>query len=534
MSSITWMRQRLVQTLSRTLGSSLMSTLYTTSAGPMKHIASLLLMVAPFTAAFAAQADAPPLLNAPYITGTHYTARELAPAYLDDVGQPVTDDRLEAISRRVEEMYRRDGFLIPLIVTQSAGGPVPHLHVFEARVAEVRIRGDAGAYRGRVEAIAAALRAQPLLHKANTQRAIHTLEDLPGLSVRASFEPLASGRNAFALTLSVGFERADGNLTLSSRVADEIGDALVHGRLSLNSLLGTGEELIFTAATSTSASKYRYFSARAGRAFGPLHLDLLASRADAHTHPESDYAATRYALEASMAALRRNGLVIRPLVAAAVRNARDDDSAGDPWNTTRTRSVLGGMEVSDKREARITRVRVTAERGLDVWNAGTYRRSGAAADVAFTKAAFEASHSVVLAPGWQIRALAEGQWSGDDLPSGERFVYGGAQFGRAFDSGTLIADSGATASLQLDRYHQWNNPWLNYGRVFVQADYAIGKDNVDASRDDLRGASFSAGVSARSHALTTTVELGYALKRVTGSDPQANKLSAFFSTLYAF
>jgi hemolysin activation/secretion protein len=497
----------------------------------MKHIASILLLLAPLPAAFAAEAQ--PLLNAPYITGTHYTARELVPAYLDDVGQPVTDDRLEAISQRVEEMYRRDGFLIPLIVTQSATGPTPHLHVFEARVAEVNIRGDAGAYREKVEAIAAELRAQPVLHKAQTQRAIHAIEDLPGLTVRAAFEPVESGRNAFALTLSVGFERMNGSAALSNRVSDDIGDGLVYGRLVLNSVLGASERLTFTAAGSTSLSKYRYFSARAERGFGPLHLDLQASRADAHTQPQSNYIATRYSVEASIAALRRNGLTVRPLVSASLRNASDHDGAGDPWNITHTRSVLGGVEISDKRDARVTRVRATAERGLDIWKASTYQRHGSPADVVFTKAAFEASHSVVLAPGWQARALAEGQWTRDDLPSGERFVYGGAQSGRAFDSGAIFTDTGATVSLQLDRYRQWNNAWLNYGRAFVQADYAIGKDNVDGS-DRARGASLSLGLSARSHALTSTVELGYALKRVSGGDAQAHRLGAFFSTQYAF
>src|SRR5690606_19395534 len=105
-------------------------------------------------------------LSAPYITGSHYSARELLAAYLEDVGHPVTAERLETIARRIEEMYRRDGFVAPQVVTQQAGGPTPHLHVFEVRIVGVSIHGDAGKYRARVAAAAAQLESQGVLHQA--------------------------------------------------------------------------------------------------------------------------------------------------------------------------------------------------------------------------------------------------------------------------------------------------------------------------------------------------------------------------------
>lgn len=499
----------------------------------MKHIAAVLAcFTGPFAIADAGAAGADaPLLNAPYITGTHYSARELLPAWFDEVGQPVNSERLDAIARRIEQMYQRDGFLIPLIVTEGAAGSTPHLHVFEARVHEVQVRGDAGAHRARVAAVAAQLESQPVLHKSVTQRAIHELEQLPGLSVRAGFDPVPGNPNSFALTLRVRFARTEGSLGVSSRVSDEIGDALLSARLRLNGALGMGERLSFTAASSSTFGNYAYASGRVEKQLGRLDVGLFASHAESDTAPDSSYDAQRYAFETGLTWLRADGLVIRPLLALSARNTRHEDDDGAAWSLTRTRTVEAGIETSLRQESRVTRLRIAGERGLDGWNALAYRRNSAAPDHTFTKFTLDAAHARVLAPGWQLRAGLEGQWSDADLPPGERFTYGGSQFGRAFDPGAMIADRGASGSLQLDRYRQWDSGWLDYGRAFVQADYAIGQVKGSNGYDTLRGASASAGVAGRVHGLTTTLEAGYALQ---GVEPDANRLRFFVSTQYAF
>ncbi len=503
----------------------------------MKHIAAVLacfatqVAIADTGGAAAAVTGRDPLLNAPYITGTHYSARDLLPAWFDEVGQPVNSERLEAIARRIEQMYQRDGFLIPLIVTEGAAGSTPHLHVFEARVHAVQVRGDAGAHRARVAAVAAQLESQPVMHKSMTQRAIHELEQLPGLSVRAGFDPVPGNPNSFALTLRVRFERTEGSLGVSSRVSDEIGDALLSARLTLNGALRMGERLSLTAASSSTFGNYAYASGRVEKQLGRLDVGLFTSHAESNTAPDSNYDAQRYAFETGITWLRSDGLVIRPLVALAARNARHEDDEGEAWSFTRTRSLEAGVETRLRKEGRVTHLRIAGEKGLDGWNASGHRRNSVAPDITFTKFTLDAAHAQVLTPGWQLRAGLEGQWSQADLPPGERFTYGGSQFGRAFDPGEMIADRGASASLQLDRYRQWNSGWLDYGRAFVQADYAIGEVKGSSGYHTLRGASASAGVAGRMHGLTTTLEAGYALQRV---EADSNRLRFFISTQYAF
>src|SRR5690606_6205648 len=267
------------------------------------------------------------------------------------------------IARRVEQLYQRDGYLVPLIVPGDGDGATPHLHVFEARVAEVRVRGDAGAYRDAVAAVAARLEAQPVLHKAFTQRAIHELEDLPGLSVEAGFAPHDDDPNAFELTLDVGYERTDGLLSFSSRVSDDIGDGLLSARVGFNSAFGTGERLTLTAASSTTFGVYTYFGGRVERRFGLLDVDVSGSLADADIGTDSNYDAARLALELSTA-MRRGSLVVRPLVALSMRNAEDHDDAGAAWEITRTRSIEAGVELTHRLETGVTQLRIGTERGI--------------------------------------------------------------------------------------------------------------------------------------------------------------------------
>lgn len=494
----------------------------------MRHIPALLTALA-LAATSIARAAEP--LSAPYITGSHYSARELLAAYLEDVGHPVTAERLETIARRIEEMYRRDGFVAPQVVTQQAGGPTPHLHVFEVRIVGVSIHGDAGKYRARVAAAAAQLESQGVLHQARMRRVIGDLAELPGLAVRTSFVPAEQARNAYVLRLDVEHRRIDGRVVATSRVADELGDGLFSAQLAMNSVLGAGERLTATAASSSTFGLYSYFSGRVERRFGPVDVALTASRADADMHAESHYDSQRFGLEARAAVLRTERLVLRPFAGLAVRNASDRDSLGEAWSLTRTRAAQAGLELTHGDATASTHWRLAGVRGLDAWDARTLLRNADAPDTTFTKVMLDLQHARTLAPGWLLRAGAEAQWSGDDLPAGERFTYGGAPFGRAFDPGAMLADRGATASLQVEHSRGFDSAWFDSGRIYLQGDYGLGREAAAGAAGLLRGASVSLGLGARTQALTTTFELGYAVKRL---EPDSRRLRAFVTTQYAF
>lgn len=74
-------------------------------------------------------------------------------------------------------------------------------------------------------------------------------------------------------------------------------------------------------------------------------------------------------------------------------------------------------------------------------------RSGARADYNIVRAA--ASVSRALGGDWQVRAIANGQYSADALIPGEQFGAGGAASVRGFAEREIANDSGASANLEL-------------------------------------------------------------------------------------
>ena len=99
--------------------------------------------------------------------------------------------------------------------------------------------------------------------------------------------------------------------------------------------------------------------------------------------------------------------------------------------------------------------------------------------------------------------------SNDSLPPGERFAFGGSRFGRAFDPATLIGDSGAAGSFQVEHLRNWQSAFLESGRVFIQADYDYSELNV--SRQSMTAASVTMGFGARVASLLGSLELSHSL-----------------------
>jgi len=125
---------------------------------------------------------------------------------------------------------------------------------------------------------------------------------------------------------------------------------------------------------------------------------------------------------------------------------------------------------------------ITAElsRGLDILGAsdgqyGGQSRQPSRADghVAFTKLTLNASRRQKLGDKWAVLLSLSGQKSDERLLSNEEYYLGGAQFGRAFDSGEISGDDGAAAlvELQYGEFLSWK--YLDSYQVYGYYDFGI-------------------------------------------------------------
>jgi hemolysin activation/secretion protein len=121
-----------------------------------------------------------------------------------------------------------------------------------------------------------------------------------------------------------------------------------------------------------------------------------------------------------------------------------------------------------------------------------------------------------LSPRWRVRLDAQGQWSDADLPAGERFTFGGATFGRAFDPAELIGDKGAAVGVQLEHVQRWKQTWLQQSSVYVHSDYGYASDRYYGSDD---AASVSAGIKAWLPSALARLELSVPMMRGVSERP---------------
>ena len=94
---------------------------------------------------------------------------------------------------------------------------------------------------------------------------------------------------------------------------------------------------------------------------------------------------------------------------------------------------------SDSRARRVVSAALTLSRGLDFLGADV---PDAVGEAGFSKVNGRASLDQAIGAHVALRLRASGQWTRDPLPAVERFAVGGADFGRAFETGLINADRG--------------------------------------------------------------------------------------------
>jgi hemolysin activation/secretion protein len=478
---------------------------------------SILSTIAIATAMPLQAAEQPVLFSSAFITGSHtYEATDFAAIIGPHVGRPVSSELMQQLAADIERLYRSDGYVSPTVLQADSefGSSTPRLHVYEAQIAEVVLRGNCGPYCDVIRADASALESS-VIHKQRSRAHLRAIEQLPGVELSAVFEPRASEPNRYNLILTVSYQAVQVAAYLHNRGAEDSGRTVLGARTTFNGLLGIQEALTVRAAASSNIDDYHFVGGQLDRRFANVaaSLDASASRIGTDWHYSND----RARLEFRTAAFDDGVLRVEPLIAFGASDSEGREVEEDYFASVRTRTLEAGIATRKASVGSATEVWSAVERSLGAFGAAVRTSDAAPYDVVFTKAVLDASHVHVLGPRWRLRAELEGQFSNDSLPPGERFTFGGARFGRAFDPASLIGDSGAAGSLQVEYLRQWQSALLDSGRVYVQADYGFSRLNL--SHQSMNAASMSVGFSARVASLLASLELSCPLN---GSEFEAN------------
>ncbi len=380
-------------------------------------------------------------------------------------GDEISVSTIFEFADAVTRTYSARGYLLSfaLVPEQALSEGVVRIQIIEGYVSAIRVKRNGAVREIRSVAEAAGeplavrtaariLESRPLKAE-DLERALLLMNDLPGLAATSQLAPSPDtpGTSLLTIDLSHGAVRADASYT--NMMSGVLGRDMLGGGLRFS---GDSGEVRLRGWASPDGDRYRSFTGEATKWLGPNGLRIDGRTSFSWSRPIGELLeAIRYRGETLNVDL---GMSI-PIRRSRANNIGltvgghviDSDSTvlGTGFTRDRIRTATADLDL-DWADAGggINLVRVGAIKGFSGLGATTdddplrTRMNGSASFLNFTLYAQRYQPVAALAGGdFGIVAKSSGQWAATDaLLSAAECSYGGAGFGRSFDSGTVSAD----------------------------------------------------------------------------------------------
>jgi hemolysin activation/secretion protein len=395
--------------------------------------------------------------------------------------QSLTLAELEQLAEKLENVYRQRGFALAFvgIPEQSVAGGLLRMQVFEGRLDQINVAGDA---RLNSEVAKRLLQsAQPIGQAINVnqlERGVALLADLPGTRAELELAPgSSSGSTSINLSLQDA-ERVRGDLGLDNEGNRFSGAARASAGLAVANTFGQGDDFSLRAIASS------------GQKF--LRLGHTLPVFDNGTRWGIELSGLRYALCCSFAPLQAQGSAVTwatSLEFPLMRQRSHRSNLNLTFERKRLRNEASSVNTSNKEssslQARWAGALANPSYELQyalALTAGELDLSRNAGDLAqdqntaqaqggFAKIAWRLNAIwplTGLGSGWSLASRFEGQYSDTNLDSSEKYSLGGANGVRAYPGGEASGDSGALLGLELRK--EWSSEANRYAAgLFVDA-----------------------------------------------------------------
>jgi hemolysin activation/secretion protein len=381
---------------------------------------------------------------------TAYPLRDLAPLYADYLARPISDADLVRIAQAITDKYRQDGYFLSRAVVPPQG-PAPghaHLRVYEGRLADVAVTGDAAPA---LRTLLAGLTERRPLRLADLDRRLTLANDLPGVKVHTAIEPIVDDPAAHRLVVDARLQPLTASVSVDNRGAETAGPDQVFARVGVNSLFQSGDQLAVAALTAPSAPgeiAYGELSYAASLAGGSrLRAAVSAARSRQGVNLRDDPAGTEneglsLRLAHPLSRGRRHGLWAA--VAFDARHVEQVYMNGASY-ADELRVVRASLQASQTAGNGSSNLFVQVSRGLGALGASKAAgvgRSRFDADGQFWKVNAAVSHYRDLGAHAGLYLSADAQWAPHALLLSEEFAPGGLPYGRAYNYAEISGDSG--------------------------------------------------------------------------------------------
>jgi hemolysin activation/secretion protein len=390
----------------------------------------------------------------------------LAGAYKAELGRTIPVGEICAIRDAASRILFHNGILARVEIPEQriADGALV-MEVIEAKVVNVRVRGDAGPVQDLVDSYVGKLRNMTPFDLNKAQRYLLLASDIPGVRVSASIRPstTSTDRGAVDIDVTVSREAADLVANVQNYGSNAIGPwgGLVRG--DLNSFTRFGEQSSLTLYSAFTGDEQRVVQFVETARFGGEGLTGKLSLVDGETKPGGQLAV----LGLDGKAFIGEAALSYPLIRARRRNL--SLTGGVDWVDEST-DITGAGRLSDD-HLRIAYARADGDlrpwlgdrfmqlagsvelrqgvTGLGASGAGdpNLSRFGGRPD-AFV-ARFHGSLDLPLVGALSLHGAVEAQYAGVPLLAYEQMPLGTLTIGRGYDPSVLSGDKGVAGTAEL-------------------------------------------------------------------------------------
>jgi hemolysin activation/secretion protein len=384
---------------------------------------------------------APPIANIAF-EGTNVPLA-VAEAAQPFVGRPATRANLQALVGAMSEAYGRTEVALFTIVVPEQDLSTGNVRVLvaEGHLETVVLTGEVeGRSLRLVRAYADRLTRQRPTRRATLERYLSLIRDIPGLAVTPSLQT-GEGPGGVRMLLALDYKKPTLSFSFDNRTTTLVRDGQFQARARAFGLLREGDETEVNGAASVDFNDLLYIGATHSTPLGTEGTRLALTGGWLVTRPPN----SGLRGEAKTLGLVLSHPVIRGYrrnlsVSLSLDGLNSDNAAfGSLITSERTRAVRAAAGYSQTGRRRAFSAGLTASLGLDILGAEIPAAIG---QPDFIKLNARAGLDQAVGRRAVLRLRGAGQWTRDALPAAERFSVGGAEFGRAFETGLVNADRG--------------------------------------------------------------------------------------------
>jgi hemolysin activation/secretion protein len=389
---------------------------------------------------------------------TVYSASDLAPLYADLIGKNVSAAAVYGVANAIAAKYGKDGYLVAraIVVPQAVNpkGAALRIRIVEGYIEDVEWPAAGKRYLDLFTPCLAKIKAERPARTKTIERCLLLANDAPGLTFSSSLKAGNDKNGGSVLVVTLVEKPFDAAVRLDNRGAPGEGPWEQTTTLTENNRIGVDESMTLTYATAIPWRELQFVGLNYHQMLTPDGLAYDSSLSFSRARPELrslsglDFKDNSFSWE--------SGLTY-PVIRSREQNLRlsglffiedaSSDTFGVPFSDDRLRGIrlranydqvdtwLGGIGQSQ--------IIGTFSQGIDGLGStsnGNPLASIANGRVDFSKFELTANRVQTLGAGFSLYAGLDGIWAGSALLSAEQCVYGGATFGRAFDTDALVGD----------------------------------------------------------------------------------------------